>query len=205
MSSTPALRRDALRNRERLVGAARELFAERGLDVPLEEVARRAGVSIGTLYNRFPARADLVTAVFADREETVLRLAESALAIDDPWAGFVHFVEQICRLLAADRGYNDHCSRSLPAAGTDRGYELMTRLVDRARETGALRADFVLADMAFVIWSLTRTIELTAPVRPDAWRRHLAFLLDGLRAAAAHSNDVPPLAEAEVAALIATP
>jgi AcrR family transcriptional regulator len=196
------MRRDAQLNRERLIEAARRLFAERGLDVPLDEVARAAGVSIGTLYNRFPNRADLVGAVFADREETVVGLAEHALTMDRPWDGFVHFVEQICRLLAADRGYNDLSARRVPHAAPPRGHELMTRLLTRAQDSGDLRADFTLADMAFVTWSITRTIEATGNVRPDAWRRHLAFLLDGLRATAAHPLPVPPLADEQVAEIL---
>jgi AcrR family transcriptional regulator len=198
MTTTPPLRRDAQRNRERLIAAAREIFAARGLDVPLEEVARAAGVSIGTLYNRFPSRAELVDAVFADREATVARLAEASLEMEPPWDGFVHFVEQICRLLAADRGYNDLSARRLPHAPPPRGHTLMTELIARAQASGELRADFTLADMAFVTWSITRTIEATAAVRPDAWRRHLAFLLDGLRAAAAHPLPAPPLGEHQV-------
>jgi AcrR family transcriptional regulator len=195
------LRRDAQLNRERLVIAARGLFAERGLDVPLDEVARVAGVSIGTLYNRFPTRSHLVEAVFADREETVIRLAEHALAMPGAWDGFAHFVEQICRLLAADRGYNDLSARRAPHTAPPQGHVLMSQLVARAQATGELRADFTLADMAFVTWSLTRTIKATADVRPEAWRRHLAFILDGLRAGAAHPLPEPPLTEEQVAAL----
>ena len=205
MSSAP-LRRDAQRNRERLVEAARAVFAERGLDVPLEEVTRRAGVSIGTLYNRFPTRADLVRAVFADRAESVSRLAERALAMDDPWEGFVHFVEQVCHMQATDRGYNDLSARSIPQAAPTpehvRGYQLMTQVVDRARRSGALRPDFVLSDMAFVTWAITRTIEATAGVEPEAWRRHLALVLDGLRASAAHPLPVPALTPEQVARMM---
>ncbi|OLT01493.1 TetR family transcriptional regulator [Pseudonocardia sp. CNS-004] len=197
-----ALRKDAQRNRERLVDAARAVFAERGLDVALDEVARRAGVSIGTLYNRFPTRADLVRAVFADRAETVVRIAEHALGTDDAWAGFTHFVEQVCRMQAADRGYNDLAARSLPQAAPTpehvRGYELMTEVVERAKRSGALRPDFVLSDMAFVTWAITRTIEATADVDPQAWRRHLGFVLDGLRAPAAHPLPVPALTDEQV-------
>jgi AcrR family transcriptional regulator len=197
-----SLRKDAQRNRERLVEAARAVFAERGLDVPLDEVARRAGVSIGTLYNRFPSRADLVAAVFADRADTVLRICEHALALDDPWDGFVHFVEQTSRMQAADRGYNDLSARSIPQAAPtpalERGYELMTEVVERAKRAGALRGDFVLADMAFVIWAISRTIEATGDVEPQAWRRHLGFVLDGLRAPAAHPLPVPALTDEQV-------
>jgi AcrR family transcriptional regulator len=201
-----ALRKDAQRNRERLVEAARAVFAERGLDVALDEVARRAGVSIGTLYNRFPTRSDLVRAVFADRTETIARIAEHALAMNDVWAGFVHFVEQVCRMQAADRGYNDLSARSLgdaaPTPDHVRGHELMTEILDRAKRSGALRPDFVLSDMAFVTWAITRTIEATAGVDPDAWRRHLGFILDGLRAPAAHPLPVPALEPEQVARIM---
>jgi AcrR family transcriptional regulator len=197
-----ALRKDAQRNRERLVEAARAVFAERGLDVALEEVARRAGVSIGTLYNRFPTRADLVGAVFADRRETLIGIAEHALAMDDAWAGFVHLVEQVCRMQAADRGYNDLSARSIPQAAPtpalERGHGLMTEVVERAKCSGVLRPDFVLADMAFVTWAITRTIEATADVDPEAWRRHLGFILDGLRAPAAHPLPAPALTDEQV-------
>jgi AcrR family transcriptional regulator len=197
-----ALRKDAQRNRERLVEAARAVFAERGLDVALEEVARRAGVSIGTLYNRFPTRADLVAAVFADRRETLIGIAEHALAMDDAWAGFVHLVEQVCRMQAADRGYNDLSARSIPQAAPtpalERGHGLMTEVVERAKCSGVLRPDFVLADMAFVTWAITRTIEATADVDPEAWRRHLGFILDGLRAPAAHPLPAPALTDEQV-------
>jgi AcrR family transcriptional regulator len=202
MTTSPPLRRDAQNNRDRLVAAAREVFAARGLDVALDEVARRAGVSIGTLYNRFPSRTDLVRAVFADREETVARIAEHALAMPSAWDGFVHFVEQIGRLMAADRGFNDLSARRVPQAALPRGHQLITRLVERAHADGSLRSDFTLADMAFVTWSITRTIEATATVSPDAWRRHLAFLLDGLRAPAAHPISQPPLTQDEVASLM---
>jgi AcrR family transcriptional regulator len=205
MAAAP-LRRDARRNRERLVEAARAVFAERGIDVALDEVARRAGVSIGTLYNRFPTRAELVDAVFADRAETLGRIAEHALAMDDAWAGFVHFVEQVCRMQAADRGYNDLAARSIPQAapteGHLRSHELMMRVVDRARSSGALRPDFVMPDMAFVTWAITRTIEATAAVDPDAWRRHLGFILDGLRAPAAHPLPRPPLTAEQVSNIL---
>jgi AcrR family transcriptional regulator len=200
------MRKDAQRNRERLVDAARAVFAERGLDVALEEVARQAGVSIGTLYNRFPTRADLVAAVFADRAETVARIAEHALAMSDAWAGFVHFVEQVCRMQTTDRGYNDLSARSIPHATPTpkhvRGHELMTEVVDRAKRSGALRPDFVLSDMAFVTWAITRTIEATVGVNPDAWRRHLGFILDGLRAPAAHPLPVPALEPEQVARIM---
>ncbi|GIH80286.1 TetR/AcrR family transcriptional regulator [Planobispora longispora] len=180
------LRKDAQRNRDLLVAAARELFAERGLDVPLEEIARRAGVSIGTLYNRFPARADLIGAVFADRVAATRALAEQALAMPGAWDGLVHFLEGVCAMQAADLGYNALASGRGPYAAADdadlaEGYALMRRIVARAQESGELRPDVTLEDMVFVIWGHARTVEATATIAPRLWRRHLALLLDGLR------------------------
>jgi hypothetical protein len=107
---------------------------------------------------------------------------------------------------AADRGYNDLAARSLPQAATTehhvRGHALMLQVVDKAKESGALRADFVIADMAFVTWAITRTIEATADVEPDAWRRHLGLILDGLRAPAAHPLPAPPLTNEQVTAIM---
>ncbi|MEJ3747653.1 helix-turn-helix domain-containing protein [Actinomycetes bacterium KLBMP 9797] len=202
------LRKDAQRNRDLLVQAARELYAARGLDVSLDEIARTAGVSSGTLYNHFPDRAGLIEAVFADRVATVQRIAEHALAMPDAWDGLVHFLERVCELQAADRGYNDLVARRLPQAtpteGTRRGYELMTRIIARAQESGALRADLTLEDMAFVTWGITRTVEAAGAVRPDVWRRHLGIMLDGMRASAAHPLPEPPLRPDELTHVITT-
>ncbi|TKK91689.1 helix-turn-helix transcriptional regulator [Herbidospora galbida] len=186
------MRKDAVQNRERLLRAARRLFADRGLDVPLDEIARVAGVSIGTLYNRFPTRDALVEAVFADRRATVADLAEQALATDDAWEGFAAFLTAVCELQAADLGYNDLAARTAPVDG-DRGYGLMLEIVERAQSAGDLRADVTLADLAFVIWGVSATVAATRQTSPAAWRRHLALMLDGLRAAGARPLPGPPL------------
>ncbi|MGI5268626.1 TetR/AcrR family transcriptional regulator [Nonomuraea sp. CA-218870] len=212
------MRKDAVHNRERLLRAARELFADRGLDVPLEEVARRAGVSIGTLYNRFPTRDDLVEAVFADRVAAVRELAERALAEDDAWQGFVDFLTGVCELQSVDLGCNELAVRIAGAggggwapgaepvsavqagesagtdrSGTDEGHALMRRIVARAQEAGVLRPDLTLEDLAFVIWGVAGTVRATFRTAPGAWRRHLALSLDGLRAEAARPLPVPPM------------
>ncbi|MET7332129.1 helix-turn-helix domain-containing protein [Nonomuraea sp. NPDC005650] len=201
------LRRDAQRNRDLLVTAARDLFAARGLDVPLDEIARTAGVSSGTLYNHFPSRDDLVEAVFADRTATVVQISEHALSMPDAWNGLVHFLERVCELQAADRGYNDLVSRRGPQAAPPddqaddhaRGYTMMSRIIDRAHEAGVLRPDCTLEDMAFVTWGIARTVEATSAVRPEVWRRHLALILDGFRASAAHPLPEPPMRPDELA------
>jgi AcrR family transcriptional regulator len=196
------LRSDARRNRDALVTAARELFEERGLDAPLKEIAARAGVAIGTLYNRFPTRDDLIAAAVEDRIEAGGRVAEAAIAIDDPWDSFVYLVEQVCELQAADRLLGELAVRAAPSPAIARaqeyGHGLMRRIIDRAQDSGALRSDWVLEDIAFITWSHTRIIEATAKVAPDAWRRHLALTLDGLRASAAHPLPIPPITEAQL-------
>ncbi|MFD6101909.1 TetR/AcrR family transcriptional regulator, partial [Nocardia salmonicida] len=103
MPEDKPLRSDAERNRAALVTAAREVFEERGLDAPLKDIAARAGVAIGTLYNRFPTRDALIAAAAADRLEAGGRVAEQALALTDPWESFVFLVEKICELQASDR------------------------------------------------------------------------------------------------------
>ncbi|GAA3446708.1 TetR/AcrR family transcriptional regulator [Planomonospora venezuelensis] len=192
------LRKDAQRNRDLLVAAARELFAERGLDVPLEEIARCAGVSIGTLYNRFPGRGELVGAVFADRVAATRALAEEALAMPGAWDGLVHLLEGVCALQAADLGYNALASGRGPSSAVSgeilaEGRDLMRRIVTRAQESGELRPDVTLEDMVFVIWGHARTVEATAEIAPRLWRRHLALLLDGFRAPAPGPLPEPPL------------
>ncbi|GAA4554097.1 TetR/AcrR family transcriptional regulator [Amycolatopsis samaneae] len=176
------LRRDARRNREALVTAAREIFGARGLDAPLEEIARRAGVAIGTLYNRFPTRDALIDAAFLPTLHASLARTEEALALDDPWEGFVRFLEASITLQVADRGFTEVCARTFDAASeiekAKRAIgERMERLIAGAQESGGLRADFRLADLGMVFAATTG-----AP----HWRRNLGLVLDGLRADAAH-------------------
>jgi AcrR family transcriptional regulator len=202
-STDRPLRRDAQRNRALLVTAARRVFATRGLNVPLEDVAREAGVSIGTLYNRFPTRGSLVDAALADKVATAVELAERAAAMDDAWDGFAWFLERTCELQASDRGFNDLCARQLDdavevEAHKARGFGLVRRVIENAQRAGALREDFDDGDFAFVLWSITRTIEATGQHAPNAWRRHLAFMLDGFRASAAYPLPGPALGPEDV-------
>lgn len=180
------LRADALRNREALEAAAAELFAERGVDVPLDEIARRAGVSIGTLYNHFPNRGALLDAVLPDWVAEVDRLAEAALADPDPWRGFAGFMEGLFVIQARNRSMNDAIART-PTGPVDVGAEcgraggVLASVVDRAREAGALRPDFDAGDLATMIGAMSKVIAMSNG--DDAvWRRHLGFVLDGLRA-----------------------
>jgi AcrR family transcriptional regulator len=179
------MRADAVRNRERLTTAAAELFAERGVDVPLDEVARRAGVSIGTLYNNFPNRGALLDAVLPHRLAELEALAAAALADDDAWRGFTGFLDGMFALQARDRSINEAISRG-PAGAVDVGAEcgrgggILESAVARARDAGVLRPDFGPADLATLVAAMARVIVMSAG-DDVVWRRHLGFVLDGLR------------------------
>jgi AcrR family transcriptional regulator len=192
------LRRDAI------LTAARQVFCDHGLEAPLEEIARQAGVGIATLYRRFPSRVQLLDAVLADTVQAHVDAAEQALAADDPWDGFTCYLEQTCRLQAADRGLGDAMGMRFPRAATveaatTRLFELVGELVRRAQASGQLRPDLTLEDLAFLNWANTRILQAgRAAGAPDAWRRHLGLLLDGFRADRAHPLPQPPLSPRQV-------
>ena len=98
------LRRDAERNRQRILRAASEVFTARGVEATLDDVAHHAGVGVGTVYRRFPDKEALIEALFEKRLDTMVGLAEEGSANPDPWAGLVFFLEQAGGLLAGDRG-----------------------------------------------------------------------------------------------------
>ena len=199
-----ALRSDARRNRERLVAGARELFASAGIDVPVDEIAGRAGLGIGTLYRHFPTKDELVDAVLEDAFGELVGAAERASAADDAWAGFTSFLEHVLALRAANRGLKDVLAVRVPErkraeAMRARIRPLLRVMIERAHAQGSLRPDFTAEDLPLVFWTCDRVIDATAEVAPDLWRRHLALLLDGLRAEAATPLPRPSLTPAQLA------
>jgi AcrR family transcriptional regulator len=194
---------DAKRNRERLVATARELFASGGVEVSVREIARRAGVGVGTLYRHFPTREDLVDAVLEDAFEELIAIARDALAEADPWRGFTRFIEEALVLHARNRGLKDVVETQMhgrrhAASMRRRMRPLVQQLVLRAQESGSLRADFAPEDIPLLFWGADRVIELSSAVAPELWRRHLGFLLDGLHASAATPLEQSPLSSAEL-------
>lgn len=199
----PALRRDAERNRRRLLDAARQAFAELGLEAPLEEIARRAGVGIATLYRRFPTRSALIEALFVEQAEEYVRASEAALAADNAWEGFARFVERICEMQAEDRGFTDVLTATFPAApGLEaRRAEARAnaeRLIERARMQGTLRDDFVVGDLIWILIANGAYLQATRDIAPDAWRRYVALILEAARADGA-GRLPPPASERQLA------
>jgi AcrR family transcriptional regulator len=204
VQATKTLRSDARRNRERLVGSARELFAAEGVDVSVEEITHHAGLGMGTLYRHFPTKEELIDAVLEEAFGEIVRLAEQAAAAEDAWLGFTSFVESTLELHAQHRGVKDIiASRDHGARRADamraRIRPLLRTLIARAQEQGSLRPDFAPEDLPLVFWSAGRVIETTAGVAPESWRRYLSFLLDGLRASAATPVETPPLTRPQLA------
>jgi AcrR family transcriptional regulator len=193
------LRRDAERNRLRLLEAARELFGERGCHAPFEEIARRAGVGIGTLYRRFATREALIDALFEEKALEYRRASEEALAADDSWEGFAGFVERICEMQAEDRGFADVLTATFPsgaapgvAAATKAARRNAEKLIARARREGTLRPDFSHQDFAWILIANGAYLQATREVAPDAWRRYVTLILDAARTPAGSELPAPP-------------
>jgi AcrR family transcriptional regulator len=158
---------------------------------------------MGTLYRHFPAKEDLIDAVLEDAFAAFINAAEHALAEEDAWAGFRGFLERVFALHVENRGLKDMIAtrahgKARAEAMRTRMRPLLRRLIDRAQEQGALRADFTAEDMPLVFWAGDRVIEATAAVAPEFWRRHLGLLLDGLRAETATPLPHPPLTRAQL-------
>ena len=191
-------RRDAREHREKLLVAAQREFAAHGVDASLEKIARDAGVAIGTLYRHFPTRLDLLMAAFQPRLAEFLDEAKKALEMDDPWEGFVYYLENLFRVQAGDRGFNDFLSRRFTDnAETERIHDQMclqiADVLTRAQEAGEARPDITQADIINLIWSNGRIIDATSATAPSAWRRYLYLMLDAYRAERAHSFPEPPM------------
>jgi AcrR family transcriptional regulator len=192
------LRRDAELNRQRLLEAAGRLFAERGLDVSMDDIAHHAGVGVGTAYRRFASRDALVAALFEERIEQFVALAEEALDDEDPWRGLVGFLERSAAMQACDRGLKQlllsshlaHASERL-AGVRRRVLPMLGELVRRAQAAGRLRADVSEMDLPFLNLMTSAVADYSGDVDPELYRRYLGILLDGLRA---ERDDAKPLA-----------
>ncbi|MFD6397430.1 TetR/AcrR family transcriptional regulator [Nocardia sp. NPDC060249] len=179
------LRADALRNRQRLIHAAHEMFAEHGLDVTLDDIARHAGVGIGTMYRRFRDKDELIDAVFEQNFTDMAEAAEAAASATDPWPALVAYFEFACERMAGSRGMTATLERighgcdqvGVQSARIEAAVE---KLAQRAKDDGSLRPDTIPTDFFGLIFTVGALADITRTVDPTAWRRHLALILDGL-------------------------
>lgn len=204
-----ALRRDARRNRELLMEAAHEVFAEQGLQAPLDVIARRAGIGNATLYRHFPTRAALIDAVFHDQLAGTMTAGEQARTAPDAWTGLTAYLDAVFVTLAADRGTNDLMTTRLDGVGSldavhAHNRETMELLLRRGHEEGTVRPDVTVEDVLFALAALGRAVPaLTAATTPDAWRRPLSLFLAGLHTApAARPLPAPALTPTQLGAAL---
>ena len=180
MATAKPLRADAERNRRLLLDAAAECFAERGTDVSVAEIARRAGVGHGTAFRRFPTKEHLVCAVVLDRVEAMTALAadlEGDEAVFD-------FMRRAIEMQMDDRALGEAFGSAVLAdpaiqAAHRELLDAIERLVRRAQEAGELRRDVGAEDVSLLVGSAIKAT-LQSP-DPDAWRRYVGVVLDGLR------------------------
>ncbi len=188
-----SLRVDAQDNRDRILEVARRLFAARGLEVTMREVARRAEVGVATLYRRFPTRESLVAAAFAEQMTLCAAVVDEALADPDPWHGFSSVVERVCAMQAVDRGFTAAFVSAFPQAvdvAERRAVAIRNigEVIRRAKASGDLRNDFTLDDLVLVLMA-NGGIRADSPGEAvAATRRFTALLLQSLRA---HPADPP--------------
>jgi AcrR family transcriptional regulator len=184
------LRADARRNRERVLTAAREVFAEQGREAQMDDVARRAMVGVGTVYRHFPTKEALIDAIAAEAFERLLAVAQAQLARDDdPWDALVTTLWAGAEILAGDRAVSEIMAETTGPVTVDletqrQISETMEGLLCRARDVGALRPDVILDDIPMVMCGIGAA-NCKPHIVPDSWRRHLAIVIDGLRAPSA--------------------
>ncbi|MFC7535425.1 TetR/AcrR family transcriptional regulator [Actinoplanes sp. GCM10030250] len=179
------LRRDAQRNRERILEAAQEVFAARGFAATLDDVAHHAGVGVGTVYRRFPTKEALVEAIFTDRLEDLVTLAEEALNAPSGWEGLTDFLRRSARMHARDRGLRDAALSMDQHHFTRAGEQivpLLEQLMARAHDEGSLRPDAGFQDFPIIMAMVTDLAQNSAGCRPGLYERYLELVIDGLRA-----------------------
>ncbi|NED48379.1 TetR/AcrR family transcriptional regulator [Amycolatopsis sp. SID8362] len=184
----PHLRRsDARDNRDRILEAARAIFAADGLAVPMREIARRADVGPATLYRHFPTKEALATEAFADQMRACYTIVDDGLADPDPWRGFTSVLEKLCELYARDRGFTAAFTAVFPhaldfAADRERAVKSIAELTRRAREAGHLRPDVELDDVILVLMANGGIQAASPAARVAASRRFAALAIRGLQA-----------------------
>ncbi|MDT5189524.1 MAG: hypothetical protein QOI28_1775 [Mycobacterium sp.] len=188
-------RKDSVRNRALLVEAAREVFAERGFGATLDDIARHAGVGVGTAYRHFANKQAVAAEVLTEATEQIVADARRALTIADPWDALVDFFEHTAERQAADRGLYETLSGQGDPEGQARIWPdiiaAVTELFERAARAGAVRADATPQDVAALLVMMGPAYEMTRRIGPRLWQRYLHLMLDGLRATDRPALEVP--------------
>ncbi|MTE12582.1 TetR/AcrR family transcriptional regulator [Nocardia aurantiaca] len=199
------LRADAARNQQRIIAAARELFADRGLEVTLDDVAEQAGVGVGTVYRRFANKQELISEVFDQMVTELAGAVDAALHHPDPWDGLVALFEYSCRHIAANRGFGEvllelHDSMDRFVCMKDQIRPGMQAVIQRAKDAGALQPDIEPADFFAMVNMVDGMAGFARPVNPDVWERYMALILNGVRGDGVPRLPLtqPPLTEDEV-------
>jgi AcrR family transcriptional regulator len=180
------LRADARRNRQAIIGAAKRLFAEEGLDAQMPDVAKAAKVGVGTVYRHFPTKRDLIAALAGDRFERLAERAREGVAADDPWEGLCAFIRFSAQIQADDRGLCEVMG-SRPEVMADAAYgvglpDLCEQLVKRAQRSGELRKDLDWEDIPMIACGLGRITPAEMGPATGRWPRFVEIVIDGLRA-----------------------
>jgi AcrR family transcriptional regulator len=181
------LRADARRNREKVLAAARKAFAEHGGEAQMDDVARRAKVGVGTVYRHFPTKEALLAALVFDTFASIAERSRALLELEDPWEAFTTMLWDAGESLAGDRALTEAMSVRIPmeqCPGQVEVGEIACELVRRAQAAGQMRPDVIVEDISMLMCGVGSATCRPHPY-PDAWRRHLAILIDGLRADAA--------------------
>jgi AcrR family transcriptional regulator len=182
-----APRTDALRNRQVLLAAAAQAFAEQGTEVSIAEIAQRAGIAKGTVFRHFPAKEDLIAAIMGEIIDDLVGAAVRLSEAPDPAAALLEFMTYGVERLAGNRGLCEVVGRpslqqASVRAGIDHLCEVVEELVDRARRAGAIRAEISGADIVLLLAGVHQTAAPVAHAEPQLWRRYLALVFDGIRA-----------------------
>jgi AcrR family transcriptional regulator len=180
------MRADAARNHGRIVAAAADAFAERGLDASVDDIAARAAVGRATVYRSFPTRDHLVSAIVCERMRWFESLAETAAAQDDAWAAFADVLEQAAEGQMAHRALADSMTAAIDRpevqAARTAATSALERLMARARAQGAMRADATAREVGVLFSGVARTLTDEERARPEVWRRYVGLIVDAFAA-----------------------
>jgi AcrR family transcriptional regulator len=180
------LRKNAQRNRDALVAAAREVLGRRGLQAPLDEIAQTAGVGNATLYRHFPTREDLLHAVFVDQLDRWTAIMDAALAMDDPWAALRTYLTEVYQLQAGNRAVAEMVAAAdFGRQDWETFEDQLTRLLTRARRSGRLRPDVTITDIVIMLAANAGVVSQFGEQAAAASARLAALLIDGLQEHAA--------------------